>query len=72
MHRASGDATQLKTPVVSIGGLTMGGVGKSPLVAHLAPRLRDAGRIRRFLRAGINANRRADMVIVARGPAAFN
>ena len=33
----------LKTPVISVGGLTMGGVGKSPMVAHLAARLRRKG-----------------------------
>jgi 3-deoxy-D-manno-octulosonic-acid transferase len=30
----------LSVPVISIGGLSMGGAGKSPLVAHLAARLR--------------------------------
>ena len=34
----------LSTPVISIGGLTMGGSGKSPMVAHLAHRLREQGR----------------------------
>ncbi len=33
----------LRTPVISVGGLTMGGAGKSPVVAHLAGRLRETG-----------------------------
>lgn len=34
---------RLATPVVSVGGLTVGGVGKSPLVLWLAERLKAAG-----------------------------
>jgi 3-deoxy-D-manno-octulosonic-acid transferase len=33
----------LRTPVISVGALTMGGAGKSPVVAHLARRLRETG-----------------------------
>jgi hypothetical protein len=35
LKRGLAAARSLDTPVVSIGGLTMGGAGKSPLVAHL-------------------------------------
>ncbi len=33
----------LRTPVISVGALTMGGAGKSPAVAHLAHKLRESG-----------------------------
>ncbi|MEI9812077.1 MAG: tetraacyldisaccharide 4'-kinase [Acidobacteriota bacterium] len=36
---ARADAQSLATRVVSIGGITMGGSGKTPLVAHIASRL---------------------------------
>ena len=34
---------RLSVPVISIGGLTVGGAGKTPVVRHLARRLKDAG-----------------------------
>jgi 3-deoxy-D-manno-octulosonic-acid transferase len=34
---------RLATPVVSIGGISMGGAGKTPMVDHLAERLRETG-----------------------------
>jgi tetraacyldisaccharide 4'-kinase len=39
LDRGRREMRSLKTRVVSVGGLTMGGSGKSPLVAHLASRL---------------------------------
>jgi tetraacyldisaccharide 4'-kinase len=42
MARGQASAQALKTRVVSVGGLTMGGSGKSPLVAHLASRCENA------------------------------
>lgn len=56
----------LKTPVVSIGGLAMGGAGKSPLVAHLAARLREAGRNPAILTRGYG-RQVAQETIVQRG-----
>jgi tetraacyldisaccharide 4'-kinase len=41
--RARAHSVGLRTPVVSIGGLSMGGSGKTPFVLWLAERLRDAG-----------------------------
>jgi len=38
-----GRSQRLATPVISVGGLAAGGVGKSPLVLWLAERLREAG-----------------------------
>jgi 3-deoxy-D-manno-octulosonic-acid transferase len=60
----------LATPVVSIGGLTMGGVGKSPMVAHLAARLRDAGRNPAILTRGYKRKSAEPIVLIPRGETA--
>lgn len=57
----------LDTPVVSIGALTMGGAGKSPMVAHLAARLREMGRNPAILTRGYKRVSREPIVIVPRG-----
>ena len=57
----------LDTPVISIGGLTMGGVGKSPMVAHLAARLRDAGRNPAILTRGYKRKSAEPIVLIPRG-----
>ena len=59
----------LQIPVVSVGGLTMGGAGKSPLVAHLAKRLRESGRNPAILTRGYKRES-AEIVIVPRGGSA--
>lgn len=58
---------ELETPVISIGGLTMGGVGKSPMVAHLARRLREAGRNPAILTRGYRRRSADPVVILERG-----
>ncbi len=60
---------ELKTPVISIGGLTMGGAGKTPMVAHLARVLREAGRNPAILTRGYRRES-SDIVIVPRGASA--
>ena len=60
---------ELKTPVISVGGLTMGGAGKSPMVAHLARVLREAGRNPAILTRGYRRES-SDVVIVPRGGSA--
>ncbi|MDP9170854.1 MAG: tetraacyldisaccharide 4'-kinase, partial [Acidobacteriota bacterium] len=57
----------LATPVISIGGLTMGGVGKSPMVAHLAQRLRAAGRNPAILTRGYKRKSAEPIVLIPRG-----
>ena len=57
----------LETPVISIGGLTMGGVGKSPMVAHLAERLREAGRNPAILTRGYKRKSAEPIVLIRRG-----
>jgi tetraacyldisaccharide 4'-kinase len=55
--------------VVSIGGLVMGGAGKSPVVAHLAERLYTAGRNPAILTRGYR-RKSSGIVIVPRGESA--
>jgi tetraacyldisaccharide 4'-kinase len=57
---------KLGAPVISVGALAMGGAGKSPLVAHLAQRLAEAGRNPAILTRGYGRKSRRD-VIVPRG-----
>jgi tetraacyldisaccharide 4'-kinase len=56
--------------VISVGGLTMGGSGKSPMVAHLARRLRERGRNPAILTRGYHRKSHDQLVIVPRGEAA--
>ncbi len=60
----------LHAPVISVGGLTMGGVGKSPMVAHLAARLHEAGHDPAILTRGYKRKSPEPVVIVGRGEAA--
>ena len=54
-RRKIAHARRLATPVVSVGGISMGGAGKTPMVDYLAERLSDAVIILRFSRADIAA-----------------
>jgi tetraacyldisaccharide 4'-kinase len=65
--RAMRSRRALNTPVVSIGALTMGGAGKSPMVAHLARRLREMGRNPAILTRGYKRVSKEPMAIVPRG-----
>jgi 3-deoxy-D-manno-octulosonic-acid transferase len=60
----------LSTPVISVGGLTMGGSGKSPMVAHLAQLLSERGRNPAILTRGYHRKSHDRMVIVPRGETA--
>ena len=70
MWRGIAARRTLQIPVISIGSLTMGGAGKSPMAAHLAMRLRQAGRNPAILTRGYKRKSVEPMVIVARGGAA--
>lgn len=63
LARGTRAARSLSTRVVSIGGLTMGGSGKSPVVAHLAARLADAA----ILTRGYRRQNAGAPLIVPRG-----
>ena len=69
IHFASSVAGQqwLQKPVISIGGLSMGGVGKSPMVAHLAARLHEAGLNPAILTRGYKRKSSEPEVLVPRG-----
>ncbi len=43
IRRKRSRARRLSAPVISVGGITMGGAGKTPLVDHLAERLSELG-----------------------------
>jgi 3-deoxy-D-manno-octulosonic-acid transferase len=59
-------ARALDAPVISVGALAMGGAGKTPVVAHLAARLRERGRNPAILTRGYKRKSR-ESVIVPRG-----
>jgi 3-deoxy-D-manno-octulosonic-acid transferase len=67
MLRQKAQRRTLSAPVISIGGLTMGGSGKSPMVAHLAHRIRERGRNPAILTRGYNRKSHDPLVIVPRG-----
>ena len=59
----------LRTEVISIGGISMGGAGKSPFALYLAQKLDEAGRNPAILTRGYGRKSRLD-VIVQRGESA--
>jgi 3-deoxy-D-manno-octulosonic-acid transferase len=61
---------RLATPVISIGGITAGGAGKSPLVLWLARRLHDAGLRPAILTRGYRRRSPEPYTIIAPGEAA--
>jgi tetraacyldisaccharide 4'-kinase len=67
LARGQAGARALSTPVVSVGGLTMGGSGKSPMVAHLAARLSEAGKSPAILTRGYRRESAGAPLIVPRG-----
>jgi tetraacyldisaccharide 4'-kinase len=63
-------ARSLSTRVVSVGGLTMGGTGKSPFVAHLAARLREAKKSPAILTRGYRRKDPLSPLVVQAGASA--
>lgn len=63
------EARALSTRVVSVGGLVMGGSGKSPVVAHLAQRLGDANHAPAILTRGYR-RKETSSIVVPRGATA--
>jgi len=60
-------ARQLEAPVISVGNITTGGTGKTPLVEWIARELADAGRRPCILTRGYARANEKDRVIVADG-----
>ena len=58
---------RLATRVISVGGLSFGGSGKTPVVAHLADRLRGAGRNPAILTRGYRRRSQRPLMIGAGG-----
>ncbi len=61
---------KLGTPVISVGGLAMGGAGKSPFVAHLAQKLAEVGRNPAILTRGYGRKSPLDLIVPRAGSAA--
>src|SRR5205814_6115946 len=59
--------TRLKSPVVSIGNIAVGGRGKTPLVELTATLLREAGRPVAVLSRGYGGSFRGEWLVVADG-----
>ena len=64
--KASRTPRSLDAPVISVGGLAMGGAGKSPLVAHLARRFREMGKNPAILTRGYKRQSK-EILIAPRG-----
>lgn len=58
---------RLDTRVVSIGGLTMGGSGKTPMVEHIARRLCEAGKNPAILTRGYRKKSPVKVVVIPKG-----
>jgi tetraacyldisaccharide 4'-kinase len=58
---------RLGGPVISVGNLSVGGSGKTPLVAWIAQRLRDAGLLVAVLSRGYGGSFRGDCLLVSDG-----
>lgn len=65
-YNLSRDARSLSTKIVSIGALSMGGAGKTPVVAHLAERIFAAGKSPAILTRGYG-RKSSQLAIVPRG-----
>jgi tetraacyldisaccharide 4'-kinase len=61
------DARPLSTPVISVGGIAMGGTGKTPFVQMLARHLRDSGRQPAILTRGYRRKSLARMIVIEAG-----
>lgn len=68
----SAQTRSLDTKVVSIGGLAMGGVGKTPVVAHLAERIEAAGKCAAILTRGYGREDAAAVIVPRGGSAAVS
>lgn len=65
--RDRASSSRLETPVVSVGGLTVGGTGKTPAVLWLAGRLKEAGLLPAVLTRGYRRRAAEGCTILAPG-----
>jgi len=61
------NAKQLPVPVISIGGLSMGGAGKTPMAVHLAARLKEGGSNPGFLTRGYRRKTNSSFTVLSAG-----
>lgn len=66
-RRGARAAARLPVPVVCVGGLAMGGTGKTPAVLHLAQQFAGAGRLPGILTRGYRRLTPEPMTLVAKG-----
>lgn len=66
-RRKFAHARRLDTPVISIGGISMGGAGKTPMVDHLAERLSEMGHHPAILTRGYRRRSIAPSILVEAG-----
>ncbi len=67
IKRAFSSAHKLPAPVISVGGIAMGGAGKTPVVREIARRFHDAGKDVAILTRGYHRQTREAVTIVLRG-----
>jgi len=70
LRRKAVDARSLSTPVISVGGLSMGGVGKTPLVNHLSERLSQLGAHPAILTRGYRRQSIESTILIGAGESA--
>ena len=66
-RRKTAHARRLATPVVSVGGISMGGAGKTPMVDHLAEHLSQRGRHPAILTRGYRRRSIETSILVEAG-----
>ena len=69
-RRKMASARRLATPVVSVGGISMGGAGKTPMVDHLAERLSETGHHPAILTRGYRRRSIETSILVEAGETA--
>src|SRR5205823_11905822 len=68
LHRAASRPVKVRVPVISVGNLTVGGAGKTPVTLHLAQRLEARGRKPAVLSRGYGRRSREPLEV---GPEAI-
>jgi 3-deoxy-D-manno-octulosonic-acid transferase len=70
LRRRAPRAGRLSTPVISVGGISMGGAGKTPMVDHLSERLRQRGHHPAILTRGYRRRSIETTILIEAGGAA--